>query len=142
MQDRVSHLVNGMGRSQQVDEVGTALVQGTTARTIWPTRPVRRTHRRLNRGAGWFLRPRCAISSHLRSLLCTSPPGHLRPNSYRGNRGEPRRIRGGGKDDATIGLPHEPAGQSHPTAYRVMPERASLLRKSEELMVAFRVASA
>ena len=46
------HLLTVMERSQQVDEVGIVLVQGTLVRTTWPARPVRSTHGRLDRGAG------------------------------------------------------------------------------------------
>ena len=111
IQDRVSHFVTGMGRSQQVDEVGIVLVQGTTARTTWPTRPVRGTHGRLSRGTvpGMRSPPISAVC-----LLCTFPRSHFLMNRSRARRGEPRQIRRGGKCDSTVGLPQQPAGQNHP----------------------------
>ena len=100
-----------MGRSQQVDEVGIVLVQGTTARTTWPTRPVRGTHGRLSRGTvpGMRSPPISAVC-----LLCTFPRSHFLMNRSRARRGEPRQIRRGGKCDSTVGLPQQPAGQNHP----------------------------
>ena len=140
--DLVFHLVAGMGRSQQVDEVGIVLVQGTLARTTWPTRPVRSTQGRLSRGAGWVLRYWRAISSHPRYLPCTVPSGHLLLKRSRRRCGEPRQIRRGEKDNDPLDCLSSPLAKVALTAILATPDRASLVRKADEFMVAFQVASA